>query len=64
MVKKIESESDLSPMQRIVIALVEDGYTLRIRNTWSLTYGKGDHRVTVHSDGSTSEYTTAAGHAP
>jgi hypothetical protein len=58
--ESIRSEADLSPMQRVIIPLVEDGYTLRIRNTWSLTYGKGDHRVTVHHDGTTSEYTAAA----
>lgn len=57
---EIKSAADLSPMQRIIIALVEDGYTLRIRNMWSLTYGKGDHRVTVHHDGTTTEFTVSA----
>lgn len=56
----IQSESDLTPMQKIVIALVEDGYTLRNRTRWSLTYGKDDHRVTVHYDGTTTEFTVPA----
>lgn len=60
-VESIRSEADLSPMQRVIIKLVEDGYTLRIRNTWSLTYGKDDHRVSVNHDGTITEYTAAAG---
>lgn len=47
-------------MQRTIIQLVEDGYTLRFRDTWSLTYGKGDQRVTVHHDGTTTAFTVAA----
>jgi hypothetical protein len=58
--KPIESEEDLTPMQKAIIDLVEDGYTMRFRDTWSLTYGKGDQRVTVHHDGTTTAFTVAA----
>lgn len=60
MANEIKSESDLTPMQKIVIELVEDGYTLRWHDRWSQTYGKDDNRVTVHHDGTTTEFTVPA----
>jgi hypothetical protein len=48
--------SDLLPIQRIIIPLVEAGYTLRSRSGPGLTYGKDDHRVTAFADGETIEF--------
>lgn len=54
------SGADLSPMQRIIIPMVQAGYTLRIRSRIYLTYGKDDHRVSVFADGTILEFNAPA----